>query len=179
MHAQTSLVSQPPILNGLLDRSLVSLSCHRHALDMEYVSGRYYSAITADWRCYSIECNIVIVAACIPTLRPLFLVIFRRPGRERYLNHGIHERSSGSRDRCKRIGRISVPISDSTTAIGHIDYEETWIELDIDHQSCHRHGGIRQTLEVDVTSHKTSLEEEDMFTARRSINHLESEIRPN
>ena len=31
------------------------------------------------------EVNIIIVAACIPTLRPLFLVIFKRPGATAFL----------------------------------------------------------------------------------------------
>ncbi|KAL9605657.1 MAG: hypothetical protein Q9179_001162 [Wetmoreana sp. 5 TL-2023] len=33
----------------------------------------------------ALEVNIIIVAACIPTLRPLFLVIFRQAGAEAYL----------------------------------------------------------------------------------------------
>ncbi|KAL8906492.1 MAG: hypothetical protein Q9171_006253 [Xanthocarpia ochracea] len=33
----------------------------------------------------SVEVNIIIVAACIPTLRPLFLVIFQRPGATAFL----------------------------------------------------------------------------------------------
>ncbi|KAL8992880.1 MAG: hypothetical protein Q9169_006765 [Polycauliona sp. 2 TL-2023] len=33
----------------------------------------------------ALEVNIIIVAACIPTLRPLFLVVFRRPGAKAFL----------------------------------------------------------------------------------------------
>ncbi|KAL8883168.1 MAG: hypothetical protein Q9192_007396 [Flavoplaca navasiana] len=33
----------------------------------------------------ALEVNIIIVAACIPTLRPLFLVLFQRPGATAYL----------------------------------------------------------------------------------------------
>ncbi|KAL8718292.1 MAG: hypothetical protein Q9225_004555 [Loekoesia sp. 1 TL-2023] len=33
----------------------------------------------------ALEVNIIIIAACIPTLRPLFLVVFKRKGAEAYL----------------------------------------------------------------------------------------------
>lgn len=114
---------------------------------------------------HSNECNVVIIAACIPTLRPLLLVIFKRPGRNQYLQRKPFGPSSSSRDRPRRVGRISAPTSDSTTAIGHADNEDSWIELGSDQHSSHNNHDIRQTLEVDVTSQKSTANpaEEDMF----------------
>ena len=101
----------------------------------------------------------------MPTLRPLFLVLFKRPGRNNYLQRKYYDPSSGSRDRPNRVGRISAPISNSTTAIGHAGNEDSWIELGPDQHDSHGNSDIRQTLEVDVISHKKkrSLEEENMF----------------
>ena len=43
---------------------------------------------------YSIEMNVIIIAACIPTLRPLCLVLFRRPGASHYRSSRRHRGSS-------------------------------------------------------------------------------------
>ena len=130
---------------------------------MERVRTLNYFANQAYKMFSSNECNVVIIAACMPTLRPLFLIVFNRPGREIYLQRKSYGSSSRSRDRPNRVGRVSAPISDSTTAIGHADNEGSWIELGPDQHSSHRSGDIRQTLEVDVTSRRKaeSLEEED------------------
>lgn len=71
---------------------------------------------------------------------------------------------STSRKQHNRIGRKAAPISESTTAIGHADNEGSWLELGPSLHDSHD-GDIRQTLEVDVTSHKRSsrLREEDLF----------------
>lgn len=118
------------------------------------------------------ECNIVIIAACIPTLRPLFLVIFRRPGRDRYLRRNSDQPRSGIRNQHGRIGRMAAPTSESTTAIGHADNEGSWLELGPSLHGSHD-GDIRQTIEVDVTSHKRTsrLGEEDMcsFVKRNAV----------
>ncbi|MDI1486614.1 MAG: hypothetical protein OHK93_005846 [Ramalina farinacea] len=37
----------------------------------------------------SVEINVVIVAACVPTLRPMYLILFGRPGAEHYGRKGI------------------------------------------------------------------------------------------
>lgn len=128
------------------------LSYHRHALDMERVSTQDHFANSAYQTLYSNECNVVIIAACIPTLRPLLLIIFKRPGRNNYIHRKSFDPSSGSRDRPNRIGRIVAPVSDSTTAIGYAANEDSWIELGPNQHSSHQNGNIRQTLEVDVTS---------------------------
>lgn len=52
--------------------------------------------------------NVIIIAACIPTFRPIFLVLFRRPGAETFRSsvrergqHSFHYRNSKS-DRSKK-----------------------------------------------------------------------------
>lgn len=115
------------------------------------------------------ECNVVIIAACIPTLRPLFLIVFKRPGRDQYLQRKTKSPNSSSRNRPNRIGQVSAPISDSTTAIGHAEHDDNWIELNSAQHSTHKDGEIEQTLEFDVTSHKKTgvHEEEAMFSMTR------------
>lgn len=53
----------------------------------------------------SMEMNIIIIAACIPTLRPLFLILFNRPGAAQYLSGNKKSSSSGlpSRQRAYQI----------------------------------------------------------------------------
>ncbi|KAI4249091.1 MAG: hypothetical protein LQ352_005714 [Teloschistes flavicans] len=53
----------------------------------------------------ALEVNIIIIAACIPTLRPLFLVLFRRAGAEAYLRKSYRmtpKSNSGNRGRVVR-----------------------------------------------------------------------------
>ena len=97
-----------------------------------------------------------MIATCIPTLRPLFLIIFRRPGRDNYRRRQPFNQGSSSRDRHKRIGGISDPISDSTTAIGHADDQGSWIELGPDPPDSNTNSEILRTMEFDVTSHKSA-----------------------
>ena len=49
----------------------------------------------ADNRFRSIEMNVIIIAACIPTLRPIFLVLFNRPGVENF-RASVRERGHSS-----------------------------------------------------------------------------------
>ena len=96
----------------------------------------------------------MIIAACIPTLRPLFLVVFKRPGWENYRRRKFSGPSPGSHERQKRIDRSFGPTSESTTAIGHADNEGDWIELGPDQHSPRSNGDILQTREFDVESNK-------------------------
>ncbi|KAL8802635.1 MAG: hypothetical protein Q9200_006514, partial [Gallowayella weberi] len=58
----------------------------------------------------ALEVNIIIIAACIPTLRPLFLVVFHRPGASAFLKQSYEmtprnvtsNRGTGSRNRQSR-----------------------------------------------------------------------------
>ena len=94
----------------------------------------------------------MIIAACIPTLRPLFLILFKRPGSEAYRRHKLSAPSSGSHERPKHIDRNYGPPSDSTTAIGRDENEGGWIELGPDEHGSRNNGEILRTLELDITS---------------------------
>lgn len=68
-----------------------------NAVDMERVSVMAFPAsVRVTWliRPHSNEVNVVMIAACIPTLRPLFLVIFNRPGGTPYRKRPYHDSSS-------------------------------------------------------------------------------------
>ena len=41
-----------------------------------------------------IEMNVIIIAACIPTLRPIFLILFKRPGASNFRSQGNRRHSS-------------------------------------------------------------------------------------
>ena len=43
----------------------------------------------------SIEMNVIIIAACIPTLRPIFLILFKRPGANQF-RASVRERGHSS-----------------------------------------------------------------------------------
>ncbi|KAL8683155.1 MAG: hypothetical protein Q9186_000868 [Xanthomendoza sp. 1 TL-2023] len=59
----------------------------------------------------ALEVNIIIIAACIPTLRPLFLVVFKRPGASAFLKQSYQmtprtvngNRATGSHKRQSRL----------------------------------------------------------------------------
>ena len=119
---------------------------------MECVSTHRYSANPADRITCRNECNTVILATCIATLRPLFLIIFKRPGWKNYQRRQPYNPTTSSRNRNKRTGRISNPTSDSKIAIGHADTEGSWSELGPNLHDAHNEGEIMQTLEFDVTS---------------------------
>ena len=121
---------------------------------MECVSTQRYSEEPADPITFRNECNTVILATCIATLRPLFLIIFKRPGWKNYQRRQPYNPRTSSRNRNKRTRRISNPTGDSTTAIGHADNEGSWIELGPNPHDAHNEGDIMRTLEFDVTSRK-------------------------
>ncbi|KAL8831610.1 MAG: hypothetical protein Q9191_000761 [Dirinaria sp. TL-2023a] len=100
-------------------------------------------------------CGVVIIAACIPTLRPLCLIVFRRPGRQAYTGskesrtyvQGGSKRGylrSGSQER-ERGG-----IYDSTSVIRNVDAQEneaSWLEMG---NMSSESGDIRQVIDVRV-----------------------------
>ena len=59
--------------------------------------------------------NVIIMAACIPTLRPLFRVIFRRPSVSQYQSsgrnrrHSSYQRTPGSNDTKNLTARSAAP----------------------------------------------------------------------
>ena len=84
---------------------------------------------------YSIEMNVIIIAACIPTLRPVFLVLFRRPGADNFRasvrergrssyyraseSHGSKKTTKGSIISSKAFDRASRAMTGSTEAINN------------------------------------------------------------
>ena len=114
--------------------------------------------ITVDLWIWNVnEANVVIFAACIPTLRPLFLVLFRRPGSENYRVKGYGGSSRAGKSKLSRTpGTLGV--SDSTTAVGVIGGDDSWLELEPNQ----RKNKISRTIELDVSSYPkpTDIDEE-------------------
>ena len=90
----------------------------------------------------SIEINIVIIAACIPTLRPIYLIFFRRPGSEEFTSRkrSYHLHSLG-REVPKELNRID------TSQEGIVnDYQNEPTE-----SFAPPKGAIRMTVDVDIS----------------------------
>lgn len=70
------------------------------------------------------EMNIIIIAACIPTLRPLFLILFNRPGAAQYLSDSNKKSPSNSENKniCNicRLQAFKIP-SNSSSAAGSLE----------------------------------------------------------
>ncbi|KAL9613466.1 MAG: hypothetical protein Q9167_002012 [Letrouitia subvulpina] len=58
----------------------------------------------------ALEVNVIIIATCIPTLRPLFLIIFKRDGAEAFLNKKSYQATPGDNSRSRP--RMSKPPMD-------------------------------------------------------------------
>lgn len=58
----------------------------------------------------ALEVNVIIIATCIPTLRPLFLIIFRRDGAEAFLNKKSYQTTPRENSRSRP--RMSKPPMD-------------------------------------------------------------------
>ncbi|MCJ1266696.1 hypothetical protein MMC22_006581 [Lobaria immixta] len=92
------------------------------------------------WIWNSNEINLVIWAACIPTLRPLFLVLFNRPGSDAYgVRKGYQQ-------------QLAPPIQ------GH-----NWLDTDVRGLPSNN---IRRTIEMDVRYETRSEERENASTAK-------------
>ena len=98
----------------------------------------------------------MIVAACIPTLRPPYLVIFDRPGCEAFVSPRKGHRYNSRRT---RQGRPTV-VSESQTAIGIPHTDDNWLEIsDGDDKTVNNRawpGDITRTIELSVTSKQKS-----------------------
>ena len=113
--------------------------------------------ITVDLWIWNInETNVVIWAASMPTLRPLFLVLFRRPGSENYRVKSYRSSRAGKWKLSRTSGAVDV--GDSTTAVGAISGEDSWLELGPDQRT----NKISRTIDVDVSSYPkpTDIDEE-------------------
>ena len=114
--------------------------------------------ITVDLWIWNInETNVVIIMACMPTLRPLFLVLFQRPGSENYRVQSYERSSRAGKWKLSRTSG-AVDVSDSTTAVGAIEGNDTWLELGPNQ----RNNMISRTIELDVSSYPkpTDIDEE-------------------
>lgn len=114
--------------------------------------------ITVDLWIWNVnEINVVIFAACMPTLRPLFLVLFRRPGSERYRVKSYGGSSRAGKLKLRRTFR-AVGVSDSKTAVGVIGGDDNWLELGPNQRS----NEISRTIELKVSSYPkpTDIDEE-------------------
>ena len=114
--------------------------------------------ITVDLWIWNVnEINVIIFAACMPTLRPLFLVLFRRPGSENYRVKSYGGSSRAGKWRLSRTSR-AIGVSDSTTAVGAIGGDDNWLELG----PTQRNNKISRTIELDVSSYPkpTDIDEE-------------------
>ena len=84
-----------------------------------------------------IEMNVIIIAACIPTLRPIFVVLFKRPGADNFRasvrerGHSSYYYRASNTDRSKKLTtessatnkvfdtRVSRKMTGSTEAFGN------------------------------------------------------------
>ncbi|KAI4127518.1 MAG: hypothetical protein LQ338_003176 [Usnochroma carphineum] len=119
----------------------------------------------------ALEVNVIIIAACIPTLRPLFLVVFKRAGAEAYLkrssrvtpqsNSGKRWRSGKHMDDTESVKSINgngkdvplvhvaeCPASSSNNHPG--DGSKSW---DTEAQRKRSDGEIMQTTDIQVVSY--------------------------
>ncbi|MCJ1234152.1 hypothetical protein MMC14_002110 [Varicellaria rhodocarpa] len=91
----------------------------------------------------SIEINLTIIAACIPTFRPVYLIVFRRPGAKAFLTRK-RSRPLQSVDREAAVDLDTLPTSQQTVAIdGGQDAQKDFCPPP--------NGTIRVTINVDVS----------------------------
>lgn len=123
--------------------------------------------ITVDlWIWNANESNVVILAACMPTLRPLFLVLFRRPGSENYRAKSYGRSSHAGKWKLSRTSG-AVGVSDSTTAVGAIGGNDSWLELGPNQ----RNNKISRTIELDVTSYPKPMDIDEEHTPTHPAGH--------
>ena len=107
------------------------------------------------------ECGVVVIAACIPTLRPLFLIIFRRPGRHVYLNERQQSRTYVHGGRKGYLRSQSKETYDSKIAIGGVSVQAadgSWLEMGVKNGINH---DIRQDIDVSIERRDRKGEEDD------------------
>ena len=97
------------------------------------------------------ETNVIILAASIPTLRPLYLTVFNRPGSEHYRNKDFGQTS---REGKIKIGRITAPFgtNESTEAAGAVNGDNSRLELGHSQRGPDIHG----TFDLDILSYPRS-----------------------
>ena len=91
------------------------------------------------------ETNVLILAASIPTLRPLYLILFNRPGSESYRNKDFgHTRCEGR----MKLGRTTTLFgtNESVKAAGALNGNENRLGLEQSRRMTNLHG----VFELDV-----------------------------
>jgi len=91
--------------------------------------------------------NVIIIAACIPTLRPLFLVLFSRPGSEHYCerrHHSSYHRTGESND--------TVPTVVGSTAPSKVYDRRTTVSSGASTKSIHNKRSIMVNDDILVES---------------------------
>ena len=89
----------------------------------------------------TVEINVVIIAACIPALRPVYLLIFRRPGAEAY--------SSRNKSYNMHSVRREAPVPPRTSMKNRTDLPNEW-EDRRNLVNPRAHSGIMHTVDLDV-----------------------------
>ena len=104
------------------------------------------------------ESNVIILAASIPTLRPLYLTIFNRPGSEIYRNKGFDKTSPG-----RETGRKTAPsgTSKSTDVVRAVMVDNSRLEL----ARNERIPDVPETFVLDVSSYYRSKDADVEHTA--------------
>ena len=97
------------------------------------------------------ETNVIILAASIPTLRPLYLTVFNRPGSEIYRKNDFGHTSRGGKMKTDRTG-APFGTDESTKAVRAVNCEDSRLELGHDR----RDSDIPEALELDVSSYPRS-----------------------
>ena len=94
------------------------------------------------------ETHVIILAASIPTLRPLYLTVFNRPGGELYRNKDFGQTSLGGKI---KTGRTAAPCgtSESTEAVGAVKVDYSRLELG-------QHERGPETFVLDISSYSRS-----------------------
>ena len=105
------------------------------------------------------ETHIIILAASIPTLRPLYLTVFNRPGGELYRNKDFGQTSRGGRIKTGRTIAL-FGTSGSTEVVGAVKADDTRLELG----QCERGA---ETFALDMSSYTRSKDMEVEHTLIR------------
>lgn len=78
-----------------------------------------------------IEMNVIIIAACIPTLRPIFLILFRRPGASNFGSNRNRHHSSYKKTPDSNDSRpLTIGSSGATKAFPNAPANSKWSDTD-------------------------------------------------
>ncbi len=112
------------------------------------------------------ETHVIILAASIPTLRPLYLILFNPPASEIYRNKDFGQTSPKYK---MKLGRTNAPFgaNESTTAVGAVDGDDIRLELGQNQ----RKADIHETFELEVSSYLKSRNMDEEHTLAQSARY--------